>query len=80
MEARLESLKTIIKDFMEIEAPAVAEDIHKKLENKSQVLLDGVNNALDSGEDAVQQLKKSDVYKTINNITDLMNQIKELGL
>lgn len=79
LESRLESLRTTIEDFLEIEPPSIAEGIHKELENKSQVLLDATNNILENGEVAIEQLKQSEVYKTIENITTLKSQIEELG-
>lgn len=80
LKSRLESLKGTIKDFMEIEPPSLAEDIHKELENKSQVLLDATNKILKDGEVKIEQLKQSEVYKTIDKITKLKNQIEDLGL
>ncbi|MCC2252186.1 MAG: DUF6376 family protein [Bacillota bacterium] len=76
--SHLESLKGTIEDFMTIDPPTIATDIHQELENKSQVLLDTTNNIIDSGETAVEQLKQSDLYQTIENITDLKNQIEAL--
>ncbi len=80
LKSRLESLKGTIKDFMEIEPPSLAEDIHKELENKSQVLLDATNKILKDGKVTIEQLKQSEIYKTIDNITQLKNQIEDLGL
>ncbi|MGP4108556.1 DUF6376 family protein [Virgibacillus sp. L01] len=80
LKSRLESLKGTIKDFMEIEPPSMAKDIHKELENKSQVLLDATNKILQDGEVTIEQLKQSEIYKTIDNITKLKNQIEDLGL
>ncbi|WP_164669844.1 DUF6376 family protein [Virgibacillus doumboii] len=80
LKTQLESLQTTIEDFMEIEPPSIAEGLHKELENKSQVLLDGINNVLENGEVAIEQLKQSEIYETIENITTLKKQIEELGL
>ncbi|MBP1949703.1 DUF6376 family protein [Virgibacillus litoralis] len=80
LKSRLESLKGTVKDFMEIEPPSMAEDIHKELENKSQVLLDATNKILQDGEVTIEQLKQSEIYKTIDNITKLKKQIEDLGL
>ncbi|MBR7794593.1 hypothetical protein GT022_00875 [Agaribacter marinus] len=76
--SHLESFKGTIEDFTTIDPPTIATDIHQELENKSQVLLDTTNNIIDSGETAVEQLKQSDLYQTIENITDLKNQIEAL--
>ncbi|WP_188456310.1 DUF6376 family protein [Virgibacillus oceani] len=80
LEARLEKLKGNIQDFLELEAPDFAANVHKELEAKSQVLLDATNNVLQSGEIAIDQLQQSEIFQTIGNITDLLNQIEQLGL
>lgn len=79
LKSELKSLKTTIKDFMETEPPSFAKDIHKELENKSQKLLDAIDNVLKNGEVTIEKLKQSEVYKTIENITKLKNQIEQLG-
>ncbi|WP_099157498.1 DUF6376 family protein [Virgibacillus ndiopensis] len=79
LESRLENLKGNIQDFMELEAPDFAADIHKELESKSEVLLDATNNVLQSGEIAIDQLQQSEIFQTIGNITELLNQIEQLG-
>ncbi|MFC4559012.1 DUF6376 family protein [Virgibacillus kekensis] len=80
LESRLVSLKSEIEEFMALEAPTVAEDLHAELENKSQVLLEEINTAMENGEIAVEQLEQSEIYQTINNITDLMKQVENLGI
>lgn len=80
LESRLKSLRDTIKEFMEIDPPSFAEEIHSKLESKSQVLLDASNKILESGEVAIEKLEQTEIYKTIDNITSLMDQIEQLGL
>ncbi|WP_174616042.1 DUF6376 family protein [Virgibacillus ihumii] len=79
LKSELESLETTIKDFKETEPPSFAEDIHKELENKSQTLLDAINSVQKNGEITIERLKQSDVYQTIENITELKKQIEQLG-
>lgn len=79
LESRLVTLKGNIEDFMNLEAPDFAADIHQELETKSQILLDATNNILESGEIAIEQLEQSEIFQTINKITNLLNQIEQLG-
>ncbi|GAA0594727.1 DUF6376 family protein [Virgibacillus siamensis] len=79
LKSELESLETTIKDFKETEPPSIAKDIHKELENKSQTLLDAINNVQKNGEVTIEKLKQSNVYQTIENITELKQQIEQLG-
>lgn len=80
LESKLTSLQETIKEFNTIEAPAIAEDIHKNVKEQNQKLLDVTDNVLQNGEVAVEKLKESDIYQTIENITSLTNQIEQLGL
>ncbi|OZU87141.1 hypothetical protein CIL03_18320 [Virgibacillus indicus] len=80
LESRLTSLQDTITDFNDIEAPAIAEGIHKNLTEKNQELLDITNNVLQNGKVAIEKLQDSEIYQTIENITSLMDQIEELGL
>ncbi len=77
---RVQTLQTTIEDFISVEAPGFAEDIHQELKNKSETLLTATNEILENGEVAIEQLQDSHVYQTIENITGLMNQIENLGL
>ncbi|RIU89449.1 DUF6376 family protein [Oceanobacillus picturae] len=76
---RVQTLQTTIEDFIRVEAPGFAEDIHQELKNKSETLLTATNELLNNGEVAIEQLQDSHVYQTIENITELMNQIENLG-
>lgn len=80
LESKLTSLQDTIKEFNKIEAPSIAEDIHKNVEEKNQQLLDITDHVLQNGEVAVEKLKESEIYQTIDNITSLTNQIEKLGL
>ncbi|WP_404451521.1 DUF6376 family protein [Virgibacillus necropolis] len=80
LESRLKSLQENIQEYNGIEVPALAEDIHQELKAKNQQLEDAVNKALQNGEIAVDQLRQSELYQTINDITGLLDQIEQLGL
>lgn len=80
LESKLTSLQDTIKEFNKIEAPSIAEDIHKNVKEKNQQLLDITDNVLQNGEVAVEKLKESEIFQTIENITSLTNQIEKLGL
>ncbi|CDQ40840.1 MULTISPECIES: DUF6376 family protein [Virgibacillus] len=77
---KLEGLQDTIKDFLTIEPPSLAEDIHQKLESQSQALLDATNGIIDQGEIAVEQFKESEVYQTMENIIEFQSQIEQLEL
>lgn len=80
LESRLTTLEESIQEFNEIEPPSLAEDIHQEIVNKNEQLLEGINAAMQNGEVAIDQLQDSEIFTTINEITDLLNQIEQLGL
>jgi len=79
LEAKLTSLEKTITDFNNLDAPIIAEGIHESLEDKNLQLLDAVNNIFQNGEVTVEKLQESEIYQTIENITNLKNQIEQLG-
>ncbi|WP_087973466.1 DUF6376 family protein [Oceanobacillus rekensis] len=79
LEDRLLSLEDSIKNFNNIEVPTIAEGIHQTITEKNQQLLDATNNVVQNGEVVVEQMQNSEIYQTIENITELKNQIEQLG-
>ncbi|WP_077296995.1 DUF6376 family protein [Virgibacillus pantothenticus] len=77
---RLENLQTTITDFINLDPPKVAEDIHQELRSKSEPLLDEMNRLIDQGELTFEQVKDTEIYQTIENINSLQNQIEQLEL
>ncbi|ASN06771.1 DUF6376 family protein [Virgibacillus necropolis] len=80
LESQLTSLKENIQEYNGIEVPALAEDIHQELKAKNQQLEEAVNQVLQNGEVAIDQLQQSELYQTIADITGLLDQIEQLGL
>jgi PBP1b-binding outer membrane lipoprotein LpoB len=80
LEERLIALKSEIVNFNKIEAPALAESIHQQLIAKNQALLDEINKMVENGNMKLDSLGNSPIFKTINDITGLLNRIEGLGL
>ncbi|NWO12044.1 DUF6376 family protein [Virgibacillus sp.] len=55
LRTELKNLQTTITDFIDIDPPAIAEDIHQELKSRSEQLLDTTNNLMDQGEITVEQ-------------------------
>jgi uncharacterized protein YdbL (DUF1318 family) len=80
LETQLVSLKQDIEEFINLnEVPTIAENIHQELVDKNEVLLSEINKVLEDGQIAVEKLEDSQLFQTVNEITDLMNQIENLG-
>lgn len=80
LESQLTSLKENIQEYNDIEVPSLAEDIHQEIQAKNQQLEKAVNNVLQDGEIAIDQLQQSEIYQTISDITSLKDQLEQLGL
>ncbi|MFC4022289.1 DUF6376 family protein [Oceanobacillus longus] len=79
LETQLIALEESITDFNALDAPGIAEGLHQNLTEKNQQLLDITDGIIQNGEVAIDQLQNSDLYQTIENITELKSQIEELG-
>lgn len=79
LEMQLLALEESITDFNAIDPPGIADGLHQNLMEKNEQLLNITDDIIQNGEVAVEQLQNSEIYQTIENITELKNQIEELG-
>jgi hypothetical protein len=80
LENQLNTLRQDIEQFNLTDAPALAKDLHQEIVDKNQLVLNEINNALASGNLALDKLQNSQIVATINDITSLINRIENLGL
>lgn len=79
LESQLITLKTEIEDFIALgNIPTVAESIHQELVAKNEVLLTEINKVMQNGNLLIEQLENSQIFTTINEVTNLLNQIENL--
>lgn len=77
-----EQMKEQINQFNALEAPAFAQDIHDQLSQYNETFLQEINtyitqitnNTID-----LEAIQQSEMMKTMQSITELMNQIQQLG-
>lgn len=80
LEQQLNQLKQEIESFIALEdIPAIAEDIHQELVVQNENLLSEINKVMVDGQLAVEQLQSSEVITTISEISNLLNQIENIG-
>ena len=79
LESKLTSLEDSITAFNSINVPAIAEGLHENIQDINLQLLDTINNVSQNGEVVVEQLQESQIFQIIENITNLMNQVEQLG-
>lgn len=80
LENQLNTLKTEIEQFNQINPPAIAKDIHQQIVNKNKVILDEINKVMNNGEVVLDQLENSQILTTIHQVSNLLNQLKNLGM
>jgi ABC-type phosphate/phosphonate transport system substrate-binding protein len=79
LENQLNGLKKEIEQFNLKSVPSFAKDIHQQLVDKNEVLLQEINKVVENGHLALDKLQNSQILTTINDITGLINRIKNLG-
>ncbi|AJY76855.1 DUF6376 family protein [Paenibacillus beijingensis] len=80
--AELEAMKQWVAEFNALEAPAIAADVHAKLQEYNATLqqdIDQVLNGLLNDIPAVQAVRDSQIVQTLTEITRLVEQINNLG-
>ncbi|KUO77029.1 MAG: hypothetical protein APF81_19440 [Desulfosporosinus sp. BRH_c37] len=80
LEVELAVLKGEIAAFNQIEAPALAKDIHQKIIEKNNEIETAINKATVNGELVIEKIENSPLFQLINDVTRLMDQIEKLGL
>ena len=80
LEQQITALETNVKEFNNIEAPSIAADLHDSVVEKNDQLLDAINTAMENGELSLEKLQNTEIFTTINEMTELLNQIEQLEL
>jgi hypothetical protein len=80
LETKLVTLKQDIENFIKIkDVPSIAKDIHQELIVKNELLLAEINEVLQNGHLALDKLENSQIFNTVNEVTNLLNRIENLG-
>ncbi|MCR8645431.1 DUF6376 family protein [Paenibacillus sp. N1-5-1-14] len=75
-------MKQDITEFNQLDAPAFAQDVHDKLIQYNETFLKEINtyiSDLSSGSINLETIAQSEMMKTMNGITGLLNQVQQLG-
>jgi peptidoglycan hydrolase CwlO-like protein len=82
LEEEIIAMKEEIKKFNEAEVPSIAEDIHNQIVSSNAKLEEGLDMYLtniENGKLDPDLLENSEIISTVNELSSLMDQIKELG-
>lgn len=80
LEAQITELKANINEFNDLEAPSIAADLHNSIVEKNEQLLNGIDTAMANGELSVEKLQNTEIFTTINEMTELLSQLQQLEL
>lgn len=82
LETRLLDMKQEIEAFNELQPPELAADLHQQIVAKNNVILDGIDlyltNIVDGKLDPAI-LENTELFKTVEDISSIIDQIKQLG-
>lgn len=81
LEERLVLMKEDINEFNELEAPGVATDLHRQVEEYNAQALEGIDTilgALDQGVIDPAFLEETEVFRTFQEIQSIINQVEQL--
>jgi hypothetical protein len=82
LEEKLTQMKTDINEFNEMDPPGVAEGVHNEIVGYNDKLEQGIDSYLskvENGEVDPQLLEEYEILETINQRTNLMDQLEQLG-
>lgn len=82
LEIMLKEMKQDIEAFNELQTPELAADLHQQIVDQNNIASQGIdmylNNFVDGKLDPAV-LKNTELYQTVEEISGIINQIKQLG-
>ncbi|MEH7331201.1 DUF6376 family protein [Neobacillus drentensis] len=82
LETMLKQMKQEIQSFNQLQAPDIAVDLHQQIIDQNNKLLDGINLYLNNFKNGLldpSALQNTELFQTVQDITSIINQIKQLG-
>lgn len=79
LEYTMTELEGVVKEFNTIEVPAIAEGIHENISVQNEKLLQTIDSIQENGDIAIKELQNTEIYQTIESITNFMDQVEQLG-
>ncbi|KGX85640.1 DUF6376 family protein [Pontibacillus marinus] len=75
----LKSLKDDINAFNNIDAPSIAEDLHKNIVSKNEQIIAEIDAVFEDGQLALEKVQDSKLIQTIRNTSEIINQLENLN-
>lgn len=75
----LNDIEESISQFNGVNVPSIAVGIHESIISKNEQLLSAIHKVEENGEIAIEEIQNSEIFQTIESITNLMDKIEQLG-
>ena len=82
LETKLEEMKVNIEEFNGLEAPGIGADLHQQVVNQNNRAIEGIDLYLENiegGKLNSEVLDNTETFKSLQEITSIIEQIKQLG-
>lgn len=82
LETKLEEMKKDIEEFNELQSPDMAADLHQQMVEQNNKVLEGIDlylNNMEGGKLDPAIAENTEMFKSIQEIGDILEQIKKLG-
>ncbi|MFC3039171.1 DUF6376 family protein [Virgibacillus xinjiangensis] len=82
LETRLEDMKQNIMEFNELEEPSIGADLHQEVVDRNEQALEGIDvylNNMENGKLDPSVIENTEIFQALREITDTIDQIKQLG-
>ncbi|MFC7320605.1 DUF6376 family protein [Halobacillus campisalis] len=82
LEQRLEDMKQDIKEFNDLEEPSVGADLHQQVVDRNNQALEGIDvylNNMENGKLDSSVIEDTEIFQTLRDISNTIDQIKKLG-
>lgn len=82
LETRLEEMKQRIETFNELQAPGIGADLHERVVGLNNQALEGIDVYLaniENGQLDPEVIENTEVFRTLSETTELVNQIQQLS-
>jgi uncharacterized membrane protein len=82
LKGMLQNMQQQIESFNELQAPQIAADLHQQIVEQNNIIAEGIEAYLTNMKDGLLDpaiLENTDLFQSVQDITSIIDQIKQLG-
>lgn len=82
LKVMLEDMQQQIESFNELQAPQMAADLHQQIVEQNAIIAEGIETYLTNIKDGLLDptvLENSELFQSVQDITNIIDQIQQLG-